>query len=86
MAVYVTPQTQGIGDSCLLLADSVDELRRFAGRLDLGSRNRRDYPCPCWVLTRGYRWQAIRRGAVELSQEESVAMIRKWQTAIGVMS
>lgn len=55
---------------CLLSADSLEELRTFAGKLGL----KREWFCagaiPNYKLTEGLRWKAVRLGAIQLDEQQ----------------
>lgn len=85
MSVYVSPLMEpslGTRKLAWLLADGADELRRFAARLELPRRWHRDLPCPHYVVGEGYRWQAFRRGAVELDADGLREIVAKWTAVL----
>lgn len=56
---------------CHLTADSLEELRAFAGRLNL----KREWFCPSpnprYLIYPGIRWKALRLGAVQLDEQQT---------------
>lgn len=59
-----------------LVADTVEQLHNFAGRLGLRRQWFQDRPgLPHYDLTVGMRWQAIRKGAIEITQKQLVEMM-----------
>ena len=68
-------------EACHLVADSVEELHKFALRMGL----RRDwFQCgsnllPHYDLTKGMRIRAVRLGAIEIGKKELVAMLQRFR-------
>ena len=60
-----------------LVADTVEQLHDFAGRLGLQRSWFQDRPgLPHYDVTEGMRWQAIRKGAIEITQKQLVEMMQ----------
>jgi hypothetical protein len=80
MAVYVdnlVDYSWRHGPSCHLIADSLDELMKFA--LEMGMRAEWFQPrsSPHFDLTAAGREVAVRLGAIELTNREFVAKLRE---------
>lgn len=66
--------------SCHLVADSVEELHYFAGRMMLKPAWFQDKPeRPHYDLTKGKRRLAVKLGAVEIDKEKLFEIMRKYR-------
>lgn len=65
--------------ACHLVADSIDELHEFAGRLGLMRSWFQRGSLPHYDLTTGMRFKAIRLGAIEIDRKKFVEIMRKYR-------
>lgn len=65
------------GPSCHLIADTVEELHRFAARLGLKREWFQTHGGPHYDLTAGKRALAVRLGATELENRAFVVKLRE---------
>lgn len=85
--LYEYPKTKKwmYGKACHLMADSLKELQRFARKLGLQRRwlQKSNKGCPHYDLTEGMRFQAIKHGAIDISDRLDVllGLIDKWRKA-----
>lgn len=83
MSVYVDslreyPQKiKGSNKWCHLVADNLSELESFAGKLNLSPSWIQTDNYPHYDLTEGKRIQAVKLGAIEITDKELVVLIRK---------
>lgn len=69
------------GFACHLVADSVEELHYFAGRMRLKPSWFQDQSSlPHYDLTKNFRSLAIKLGAVEIGREKFGELIRKYRS------
>jgi hypothetical protein len=75
--LFTTRQTPRwpFSQSCHMIADSVEELHAFAATLGLRRAWFQRQP-PHYDLTSGKRWEAMHRGAIEISRRELVTRLR----------
>lgn len=62
---------------CHLIADDLDELEKFARKLNLSIFWFQPFSFPHYDLTEGKRIQALKIGAIEITDNELVNLIRK---------
>jgi hypothetical protein len=63
--------------ACHLVADSVDELHKFADRLGLKRSWFQHGTIPHYDLTENMRRKAVKLGAIEIDRDQMVQFIRK---------
>ena len=69
------------GFACHLVADSVEELHYFAGRMGLKPEWFQDQSSlPHYDLTKNMRMLAVKFGAVEIGREKFGELIRKYRS------
>lgn len=69
------------GRACHLVADSVEELHYFAGRMHLNPSWFQDKSLPHYDLTAGMRTRAIRLGAHEIGRNKFVEIMHMYRSA-----
>lgn len=83
MTVYVDPLMDWgwrYGRSCHLIADTNEELHRFALSLNLKREwFQKSVSSPHYDLTAKKRALAVKIGAIELSRKDFSTMIRRWK-------
>lgn len=67
------------GRACHLMADSIEELHEFAGRLGLKRSWFQEKSLPHYDLTAGMRSRAVRLGASEIDRNKFVEITRKYR-------
>lgn len=65
------------GKSCHLIADDVQELKKFAVSIGLQERWFQPRSSPHFDLTENARKRAVERGAIELNNRDFVAKLRE---------
>ena len=70
--------------SCHMIADSVEELHLFADSIRLKRVWFQPHSSPHYDLTPNKRAAAVRRGALELSSSEFVAILRRLRKGVEV--
>lgn len=84
MAVYVNPMQICLRnkkwpykEACHLVADSIDELHRFAQGIGLKKAWFQNHEfLPHYDLTRGMRYKAVKQGAIEIDNHRFVEMLQ----------
>jgi len=72
------------GQSCHLVADSVEELQYFAGRMGLKPSWFQDQSSlPHYDLTKNFRLLAVKLGAIEIDRKKFVKIMRKYRPRKG---
>ncbi len=87
MSVYVDEMSPRVktpkwpySQSCHLVADSVEELHYFAGRMMLNPSWFQDQSSlPHYDLTKGMRLLATKLGAIEIDRNKIVEIMRKYR-------
>lgn len=79
MAVCLRNRNWPYDQACHLVADSVEELHKFARRLGLKRSWFQNKSLPHYDLTTGMRFKAIRLGAVEIDRNKFVEIMREYQ-------
>lgn len=72
-----------LGESCHLIADSVDELHAFAARIGLRRSWFQEKSTPHYDLTAKRREAALNIGAIECDRKCFVAKVRELRAARG---
>ena len=65
--------------ACHLVADSVEELHYFAGRLMLNPSWFQSKSVPHYDLTTGMRFKAVKLGAIEIDRNKFFEILRKYR-------
>jgi len=85
LTVCIRSKKWPYGWSCHLVADSVEELHYFAGRMGLKpSWFQGQSSLPHYDLTYGMRKRAVAFGAIEIDREKVVEIMRKYRTRSSV--
>ena len=88
MSVYVDDLTVSLksrnwpySHSCHLVADTVEELHYFAGRMHLNPSWFQDKPeLPHYDLTRGMRLVAVKLGAIEVNRKKISDLMQMYRS------
>lgn len=78
MMVCLRNKNWPYSQACHLVADSVEELHEFAGRMRLKPSWFQDKPeLPHYDLTKGMRLLAVKLGAVEIDGKKIIELMKK---------
>jgi len=66
--------------ACHMMADSVEELHYFAGRMGLMRSWFQRGSLPHYDLTKGMRLLAVKFGAIEIDKKKFVELMRKYRS------
>ena len=81
MAVSLRNKNWPYSQSCHLVADSVEELHYFAGRMRLKPSWFQDKPeLPHYDLTRGMRLVAVKLGAIEVNRYKISELMKMYRS------
>lgn len=65
--------------ACHLVADSIEELHRFAKQLGLKRSWFQWSSLPHYDLTKGMRIRAVKLGAIEIDREKFIEILRRYR-------
>lgn len=79
MRVCLRNKNWPYSQACHMVADSIDELHRFAGRLGLRRSWFQNKTLPHYDLTIGMRVKAVKLGAIEIDKKKFMEILRKYR-------
>ncbi len=80
MSVCLRSKNWPYSQACHMVADSVEELHYFAGRMGLKRSWFQRGSVPHYDLTKGMRLLAVKLGAVEITRKKFVEFMRRYRT------
>lgn len=81
MAIYIDKKKSKFGKMvmCHMLADSIEELHSMANKLGLKPSWFQNRKTPHYDICKSMRLKALAYGAIEISNKETVQIIKRWK-------